>query len=655
MCGIAGILNIDGAPIGATAVAKQMSASIAHRGPDDTGEMTNGPVAFGFRRLRVIDLEGGHQPLSDDAESRWCMFNGEVYNFIELRAELEAQGYTFHTNSDTEVILHAYAAYGLDFVQHLRGMFAIALWDSTRRRLILARDRLGKKPLFYSVRDGQLAFASEIKAFLRWPYLRRDINARALHDYLTFLFVPAPDSIFEDVQKLPPAHMLVVDCARARIALRRYWELSSLPDRSEPFDYYEEGLREVLAEAVRLRLRSDVPVGAFLSGGVDSTLVVGLMSRLISPVRTFSVGFPDARFDETAYARKAAAAFGTAHTEETVDALSVDPDELLKLVWYMDEPFGDSSFIPTYWVSKAARRHVTVALSGDGGDELFAGYPRYRYFKLLHRFGIAPLALRRAGKHLAGALRKAVLSYSPATAERLRRVQKVLSLSERRPETQVLALLTYFDEASKSKLYSDPWRACVNAHTSLDALRGQFRAAGNGGEPLAGFMALDIQTNMVDDSLVKVDRASMACSLEVRAPFLDHKVVEFAMRIPPEYKLRGGTHKLILKSAFADILPEEIARRGKKGFEVPFGQWFQQPRWRALLVDMLAEDRLRAQGIFSPPGVLELRDWLLTDPEASRLPLSSYQLRHQVWALLVFQIWYDQFMGSSIGTHSSGN
>jgi asparagine synthase (glutamine-hydrolysing) len=313
----------------------------------------------------------------------------------------------------------------------------------------------------------------------------------------------------------------------------------------------------------------------------------------------------------------------------------------------MDEPFGDSSFIPTYWLSKLARRTVTVALSGDGGDELFAGYPRYRYFQLLQQFNLVPAALRRVGGQVAAALRTAVLPQSPALAERLRRVQKVLALSEQKPEDQILGMLTYFDEANKSRLYSDAWRAGLNGHANYDLLRQEVRAAGEGVEPLAGFMARDLQTNMVDDVLVKVDRASMACSLEVRAPFLDHHVVEFALRIPPEYKLRSGTHKLILKKAFGDFLPPEIVNRGKKGFEVPFAHWFQQPQWRALLVDMLAEERLRSQGIFNPLDVIRLRDWLLNDPEAARLPLSAYQLRHQVWALLVFQIWYDQFMGKA--------
>jgi asparagine synthase (glutamine-hydrolysing) len=645
MCGIAGILNLNGESLGDTAVAKQMAASLAHRGPDDEGSLNDGPIAFGFRRLSIIDLETGHQPVSDEQARRWCMFNGEIYNFLELRKQLQAKGHLFRTDSDTEVILHAYAAYDLDFVQHLRGMFAIALWDATRQRLVLVRDRVGKKPLFYGISNGELAFASEIKAFLRWPEFSPRIDAGSLNDYLTSLYVPSPSSIFAGVRKLPPAHMLVADCEQGRYDVRRYWNISAVPDRSKSFQFYEEGLRQILTEAVQLRLRSDVPLGAFLSGGIDSTLITGLMSRQTAEVRTFSIGFPDARFDERAYARCAAAAFGTIHTEEVVDAFSVNPDELCKLVWYMDEPFGDSSFIPTYWLSKAARSTVTVALSGDGGDELFAGYPRYRYFQLLRRFNLVPSGLRRVFGQVTAALRDVMLPRSPVLAERMRQLHKLLALSNQQPEDQILGMLTYFDEANKSRLYSDAWRAGLNGQLSDHLRRSEIRSAGEGIEPLAAFMARDFQTNMVDDVLVKVDRASMACSLEVRSPFLDHHLVEFALRIPPEYKLRNGTHKMILKKAFADLLPKEIVKRGKMGFEVPFAHWFQQPQWRELLVDMLAEQRLRSQGIFNPAAVIRLRDWLLDDPEAEGLPMSAYQLRHQVWALLVFQIWCDQFMG----------
>ena len=313
---------------------------------------------------------------------------------MELRRELQKRGHRFRTQSDTEVIVHAYESYGLDFVQSLRGMFAIALWDSQRRRLILARDRIGKKPLFWSVRNGQLAFASEIKALLPWPELDRTLNPEAIHDYLSFLYVPTPKSIFRQVQKLPPAHLLVACAHTGRVQVTRYWQLQAQPDRSKPRRHFVDGLRGLLEESVRLRLRSDVPLGAFLSGGLDSTAVVGLMSRepIAGPVETFSIGFQDRRFDETHYARLAAQAFGTHHTEEVVGPIGVDL--LQRLVWFLDEPFADSSAIPTYQVSHIARQHVTVALSGDGGDELFAGYPRYQYVRWLRWLSYIPTPLR---------------------------------------------------------------------------------------------------------------------------------------------------------------------------------------------------------------------------------------------------------------------
>jgi asparagine synthase (glutamine-hydrolysing) len=642
MCGIVGLLNLSPEPIREEDVVKRMASYLVHRGPDDDGFLLDGPAALGFRRLQIIDLETGHQPLANEDETAWIIFNGEVYNFVELREELRKLGHVFRTQSDTEVIVHAYESYGLDFVQHLRGMFALALWDKNKQRLVLARDRIGKKPLFYSVRNGQLAFASEIKALLAWPHLNRTINPEALHDYLSFLCVPSPDSIFEGVHKLPPAHILVAD-RDGSVSVKRYWRVSPQPDRSKSLDFYAEGLREVLAEAVRLRLRSDVPLGAFLSGGIDSTIVAGLMSREVNPVRTFSIGFPDKRFDETSYARLAATSFGTVHTEETVDADSLTPDELTKLVWHMDEPFADSSFIPTYWVSRMARKHVTVALSGDGGDELFAGYPMFRYFQILNRLHALPSLVRNTGKYSAGLSGDLVRGLAPALSERLRRVQKAFEVSSLDPNHQTLALVTYFEEDGKRQLYSSEWRNNMNGYRSNERVLQQ-EGGDLTGEPLVNFMVREIETGMVDDILVKVDRASMACSLEVRSPLLDQTVVEYAMNIPTEYKLSGGAHKIVLKRACRDLLPEQIVNRGKQGFELPFAQWFQSDPWRSFLMDMLSEERIQTQGIFDARAVIELRDNLLADPEAKSLPISAYQLRHRVWMLFAFQLWYDQFM-----------
>ena len=651
MCGIAGLLNLQGAPMADADVVSRMASHLSHRGPDDDGYLTDGPVAFGFRRLSIIDLETGHQPVSNEDGTVQVMLNGEIYNFIELRSELEKSGHVFRTQTDTEVIAHAYESYGLDFVDHLRGMFAIALWDSRQQRLVLARDRVGKKPLFYGVSGNQLAFASEIKALLAWPHLNRSINARALHDYFTFLYVPAPDSIFEKVHKLPAAHILVADSGSGSVTVRRYWRVSPDPDRTKSLAFYVDGLRDVLSEAVRLRLRSDVPLGAFLSGGIDSSVVVGLMSREVSPVRTFSIGFPDKRFDETGAARLVAETCGTIHKEEILRGFDISPEEFSDLVWYMDEPFADSSFLPTYWVSKLARRDVTVALSGDGGDELFGGHTRYHYFQLLNRLRSLPDWLRRAGKDVIWRSKNLMLPLSPKMAERLRKTQKALELGALTDAEQIFTLVTYFDEDSKDRLYDQEWSARVNGYASRERLAREMQPVTDA--PLASFLAWDYETNLVDDALVKVDRASMACSLEVRSPLLDHRVTEFAMKIPPEYKLRNGVQKFVLKRAFADLLPEQIVHRPKHGFEVPFAQWFRKEPWRSFLLDMLAEDRLRNQGIFNPREVIQLRDQFLRDPEAPNLFLSAYQLRHRVWMLFVFQVWYEHFMKGAELVHDA--
>jgi len=644
MCGIAGLLNLNGEPLEYPQVVVKMAAQLVHRGPDDDGYLEDGPVAFGFRRLSIIDLQTGNQPISNEDDSIWVIFNGEIYNYLELRQTLEARGHRLRTSSDSEVIVHAYESFGLNFVDHLRGMFAIALWDSNCRKLILARDRVGKKPLFYGVQKGQLAFASEIKAFLEWPLLIKEINAKALHDYLTFLYVPSPNCIFADVKKLQPAHILIANCDSQNIQIQRYWTISPTPERQYSSKYYQDELRNRLTEAVRLRLRSDVPLGAFLSGGIDSSIIVGIMSGLIPSVSAFSIGFPDQRFDETLYAELVANKLGIDFTREEVNSSSLDPNELARLVWYMDEPFGDSSFIPTYWVSKAARKHVTVALSGDGGDELFAGYPRYNNFIKLQRLRLLPFLSRKAGVHIIQVWMKSISNYSPKMYEDLRQFSKALEISLLDPEDQILALITYYDETSKSMIYSDDWLSNLNGYQSRQRFHKDLRTPKITKDLLTSFMANDFTHNLVDDSLVKVDRASMACSLEVRSPFLDHHVVELAMRIPTEYKIRNQQNKYILKRAFQEHLPPEIMKRGKKGFEVPFAEWFQTKDWQNLLIDMISESRLRTQNIFSSITTIKLRDEFLRDPEARTLPISAYQLRHRVWMILMFQMWHEIFI-----------
>lgn len=647
MCGIAGIFNLDGEPLGSEAsTVLAMSSTLVHRGPDDAGELAEGPVAFAFRRLSIIDLETGQQPISNASRTIWVMLNGEIYNFVEVREQLERYGYQFRTKSDSEVIVHAYEHYGSNFVDHLRGMFSIAIWDAAQRRLVLVRDRVGKKPLYYAVRGKQLAFASELKALLQWPRLERTIDPSALDQYLALLYVPSPASILKDVRKLAAGHSLVANCDTGELAVHRYWQVSPTPDYCKSFAHHEECLREVLSEAVRIRLRSDVPLGAFLSGGIDSTIIVGLMVRA-SPVQTFSIAFADPRFDESRYARLAADFLGTSHHEETVDSNNISPDDLTKLVWHMDEPFADSSFIPTYWVSRIARKKVTVALSGDGGDELFGGYTRYRHFKTLERLGALPATVKTAGGAVASGLRKISATLAPAASERFRLAGKAFELSKLDRNDQIQALQTYFDLAGRRRIYKEDWRSTLNGNSNgwQKTNNGRFDGIPAADRGLIKFMTSDFETGMIDDGLVKVDRASMACSLEVRAPFLDHKVIECAMKIPPQFKLSAGKHKIVLKKAFSAFLPPAIATRSKQGFEVPFGQWFQKKQWRGLLIDMLSPQRLHDQNIFDPQGVVSLRDQLLEKPEDPGSSISAYQLRHRVWALLMFQLWHEQFVG----------
>jgi len=647
MCGIAGVLNLSGDRLQDPAVATRMVSCLAHRGPDEQSSLEDGPVAFGFRRLSIIDVEGGHQPIANERKTIWTILNGEIYNFVELRDDLKGRGHNFRTQSDTEVIVHAYETYGIDFVQHLRGMFAIALWDGEKRQLVLIRDRLGKKPLFWSTRNDQLAFASEIKALLQWPGLDRTLDFESIHDYLSFLSVPAPKSIFKCVHKLSPAHLLIANTDTGRVETKRYWQVQPQPDRSKPRSYFVENLRGLLEDSVRLRLRSDVPVGALLSGGLDSTAVVGLMSKqpTAGAVRTFSMGFQDSRFDETHYARLAAQAFGTDHTEEIVGPISIEL--LQELVWFLDEPFADSSAIPTYQVSRIARQHVTVALSGDGGDELFGGYPRYQYARALQRLALVPGFVRGGVNWLSQRGHQLLAERHHGAAEGLRRFCKALDLSRLSEPQRIMALLSYYDETDKRSLYHPEFASQLNGYSTLNLVNHQMAKFSDEGEPIAAFMAQDLETNLADDSLVKVDRMSMACSLEVRSPLLDHKLVEFASTIPWEFKVRGKQTKVIFKEALKDVLPEGIMNRGKQGFAVPFGGWFKSGEWRALLEDCLSKESIQRRGIFDSTVVDRLRHAVVSEEASRALRISTHQIWHRVWILIMFELWARQYLDRS--------
>jgi asparagine synthase (glutamine-hydrolysing) len=644
MCAITGIIDFDNNVQEAALFVEKMADSLSHRGPDANGFYSKGPVVFGFRRLSIIDLETGNQPLFNEDQSICVMCNGEIYNYVELTDKLKELGHIFRTRSDTEVIVHAYEAYGLDFVKHLEGMFAIALWDSVKRRLILVRDRVGKKPLFYAQYKNQLAFSSELKALLSWPYLNKNINAEALHNYFSFLYIPSPDTIFEQVHKLDPAHILIANYQDGTVVRKKYWDCPSSVDNSKSLSAYQEELQELLHDAVAKRLRSDVPVGVLLSGGIDSSIITGLVAEANVNVKSFCMGFDDRRFDESGYAQTVASFLKTDHIQEMFNINSFGPQELLKLVWFMDEPFGDSSFIPMYWISRILRQHVKVALSGDGGDELFAGYPRYQNFQLIKRYASLPVFVRKTAGALLGVLQRTLSLFSGGIPEGLRKLQKAAILSEMTAQERMYALTTYYDEASKTALYSRKWRERLKGYQSYQKFVQQFDATGYNSNDVESLLARDFHTNLVDDYLVKVDRASMACGLEVRCPYLDHRVVELVMRMPLEYKLRAGRSKYILKETFKRYLPPEIRSRPKHGFEIPFAEWFSREPWRTFLIDTLSPDAVRKQDIFNVDEIMRLRDQFLKDPQARNASMSAYQLRHRLWLVFMFNLWHQKFM-----------
>jgi len=596
-----------------------MNAAIVHRGPDEGSVDVFGLCALGSRRLRVIDLETGSQPVASENGEIVAVFNGELYNFPALREELAATGHRVRGTGDTPVIPHLYEEHGPHFVERIHGMFALALWDGPRQRLVLARDRLGKKPLLWTLLpDGSLAFASELKALLRLPQLPREVDLRALDAYLSLQYVPGPETALRGVHRLAPGHVLVFE--RGTVTVEPYWQLE--PRRlALGEDEWVERVRAAVVEAVRKRLISDVPLGALLSGGIDSSIVVAAMAQhSTEPVRTFSVGFPDARYDERAYARQVAERYGTRHEE-----LLVEPDaaELLpRLAAAYDEPFGDSSALPTYLVCELARRHVTVALTGDGGDEAFGGYERYRALGYASTLGRLPAVLPRAGARLLRGL--------PAGRREPRspvfRAARFLEAAATPAAERYGRLLEVFPAPLRRTLWSDDALTEIGAPRSAASLLGPLPAPG-----ITGLQLLDAGTYLPGDLLFKADIASMAVSLELRSPLLDHEVVELALGLPDSLKARGARGKLALRRAFAADLPPEILSRGKKGFGVPVTRWFRE-ELRDLAGDTLLGARARARGLFRPEAV----ESLLADHAAGRADHG-----HRLWSLLMLELWLE--------------
>jgi asparagine synthase (glutamine-hydrolysing) len=624
MCGIAGIYNFDSFKSVHESLLKRMTDSLVHRGPDDEGFYCSGPIGLGHRRLSIIDLAGGHQPLANEDETIWIAFNGEIYNFGELHDELIKKGHVFKTRSDTEVIVHLYEEVGEKCFEKLRGMFAIAIWDARNRKLLLARDRVGKKPLFYFFDGCRIVFASEMKAILEIPGVPREIDPEAVSDYFSFLYIPAPKSIFKNIRKVLPGHYLVV--SKDGIRETEYWDLRFNHSLQLSEQEWCERLLETYREAVRIRLMSEVPLGAFLSGGVDSSSVVAMMSGLVNtPVTTCSIGFEEEDFNELEYAREIAAQFKTNHHEHVVrpDAVGI----VEKLAWHYDEPFADASAVPTYYVSKAAREHVTVAISGDGGDENFAGYRRYFFDKRENSIrSLLPTALRQP---IFGAL--ASLYPKADWAPRIFRGKATFQNLARSPIEAYFRSVSALKSELKEQILDGDLRRQLGGYDSLDVLRSYYDKADTT-DPLSRIQYVDVKTYLADDILVKVDRASMAHSLEVRAPILDHKLMELAATIPSSMKLRGMNGKYIFKKTLNEVLPRSVLNRKKMGFGVPLAQWLRNDLRefaRAVIFD-------------------QRQDSFLNDSSVNRIwqeHQRGFRDRStELWSILMFRLWQREFL-----------
>jgi len=625
MCGIVGVVPRDPAREPSHEEIRRMVDLLHHRGPDDTGVVTTPGAALGLKRLSIIDVAGGRQPLSNEDHTLTFVGNGEIYNHRELREELIGRGHSFATGSDMEVVVHGYEVWGDAVVSRLSGQFAFALWDGPRQRLLAARDRAGEKPLYYFEGPSDIVFASEIKALLVRADVPRQLDPEGLDCFLTYEFIVAPHTIFKGIRKLPAAHLLTVE--RGQLSTRRYWDVPWKVDRDRSEAEWAEELRVTLRRAVEAQMMSDVPLGAFLSGGIDSSSVVALMSRASArPVKTFSIGFREGSYDETGYAREVAKAFGAEHREEILEP---DVGELFeKLVVHLDEPFADVSFFPTYLVSTVAAREVKVVLSGDGGDELFAGYDWYladRLARALERF---------PGQAALQALDAVAELFPPSQKKKglLNKAKRFLAGSRLPSNIEHYRWLWYLTPDEKQDLYSDGLQSAVlgydPAYPVLRALTGL------NGDLLNRQLYADFRVFLADDILVKVDRMSMATSLEARAPFLDRDLIELAFRMPGRMKLRGGVGKHILKAAMKGIVPAFVLKRSKEGFSIPMKNWLRK-ELKPLLLELLSEERVKHRGLFRWPAVeRRVREHL--EGRANHA--------HQLFPLMVFERWAEEFL-----------
>lgn len=622
MCGIAGFLSLEQGVFATRTIAQAMCDVIPHRGPDDQGFLVDGPIAMGMRRLSIIDLAGGQQPISNEDGTISVIQNGEIYNFQEIRQDLEKRGHRFKTNSDTEAIVHLYEEYGTDCARHLRGMFAFAIWDAPRRRLVVGRDRLGIKPLYYAIGGGRLLFASELKSMLAVG-LDREIDPQALHDYLSLTYVPAPATIFRAAKKLPPGCILVAE--RGAVRVEPYWTLSFEPDekrfKSEP--EILEAIRAQVEDSVKSHLVSDVPLGVFLSGGVDSATLVACMRKFhTGALKTFSIGFAEKSFSELDRAREVAKHFGTEHHEMIVtpDAAAMVPE----LVNAFDEPYADSSAIPVLCVARLARQSVTVALTGEGGDEVFAGYKTYAATRLAGMYRRAvPGPLRSL---VAWGANRLPVSHGKVSFDYM--AKRFVAGASRDAVDAHFSWKAIFDEAAKHALY----RESRDALTPTVRLYHEAVAGIDPQDLLARLLMIDTKLGLEGDMLVKADRMSMATSLEGRVPLLDHPLVEMVAAIPSRFKMKGMKTKVLLRGAMADALPRATTHGPKQGFNVPIPSWLLGPL-RELVHDTLSPSRIAATGVFRPEPIQEL----IRAHEARERDNSR-----DIWTLLMFQTWYDR-------------
>jgi asparagine synthase (glutamine-hydrolysing) len=633
MCGITGVYQNGGEPVAHETLAAMMGV-IGHRGPDDEGSYIEDGIGLGMRRLSIIDLEGGKQPIANEDGSVITVFNGEIYNYRELRSELSGRGHKFASASDTEVIVHLYEEFGDECVQRLRGMFAFALWDSRRRRLLIARDRLGIKPLYYAESRGRLVFASEVKAILQHPSIEARLDIQGLSGYLSLKYVPSPSTMFEGIRSLPPGHRLICDTRGTTV--KRYWDLSFAQNHTEKHSEaeYAEQLEALLKETVRIHLVSDVPFGAFLSGGLDSSTIVALMSQFLGdPVKTFSVGFEGdgAPYSELPYARMVANRYRTDHHE-----VIIEPRHLInlaeKVIWHLDQPIADDACIANFMVAELAARHVKMVLTGEGGDELFAGYARYSGERLSPLFRYATPAAKSlaiaASMRIPGLRRPKLALYALCQADEAKRLANWFPL---------------FNCDMKASLLNDEVKEALNG-ASADDIFAEHLGRTDARDPLSRMLYVDTKLWLADDLLARGDKTSMAASLEARVPLLDHKLVEFAASLPPHLKIRGLTRKYLLKQVSRSWLPAEIVDRKKKGFPMPFSVWFRKDA-RSFVHDILSPDTVRRRGLFNPAYV----ESLLHQHDTGFADHGTL-----LWSLLSVELWHRLFIDSQTRNRQPG-